>query len=90
MHFGGHQSLCLLNCLRAKNTLKQGKFLTFLKLTAKPKVIEKVMKFEEPKRVQTLIAIPGNLKILAIVLPAQCLVPVNYSPLGLFLMTGQN
>ena len=26
MHFGGHQSLCLLNCLRSKNTLKQGKF----------------------------------------------------------------
>ena len=26
--------------LRSKNTLKQGKFLKFLKLTAKPKVME--------------------------------------------------
>ena len=24
-HFGGHQSLCLLNCLRSKNTPKLGK-----------------------------------------------------------------
>ena len=40
MHFGGHQSLRLLNCLRSKNTPKQGKFLKFLKLTAKPKVLE--------------------------------------------------
>ena len=25
MHFGGHDSLCLLNCLRSKTMLKQGK-----------------------------------------------------------------
>ena len=31
---GGHQRLCLLNCLRSKNTLKQGKFLKFWKVTA--------------------------------------------------------
>ena len=37
---GGHQSLCLLNCLRSKNTLKQGTFLIFFKLTAKPRVLE--------------------------------------------------
>ena len=52
MHVGELQSLC------QKNTLKQGKFL---KLTAKPKVVEnlkrswkkswKVMEFEELKRV---------------------------------------
>ena len=40
IHFDGHQSLCLVNCLRSKNTLKQGKFLKFLKLTAKPKVMK--------------------------------------------------
>ena len=38
-HFGEHQSLCLLNCLKSKNTLKQGKFLKFFKVTAKPKVL---------------------------------------------------
>ena len=62
MHFGGHQSLCLLNCLRSKNTLKQGKFWKFSKVTAKPKVMEnlkrawkwKVMEFEELKRERTL------------------------------------
>ena len=46
--------------LRSKNTLKQGKFLKFLKLTAKPKVMEnlkrswkkswKVTEFEEHKK----------------------------------------
>ena len=41
-HFGGHQSLCLLNSLRSKNMLKQGKCLKFLKLTTKPKVLEKL------------------------------------------------
>ena len=61
---GGHQSLCLLNYLRSKNTLKQGTFLIFFKLTAKPRVLEnlkrswkkpwKVMEFAELKRVQTL------------------------------------
>ena len=59
MHFSGHQSLCLLNCLRSKNTLKQGKFLKFFKLTAKPKVLENLKrswkklwkKFEDLNRV---------------------------------------
>ena len=56
-HFGGRQSSYPLNCLRSKNTLKQGKFLKFLKMTAKPKVLDKlkrsckVMEFEEHKRV---------------------------------------
>ena len=40
MHFCEHQSLCLLNSLRSKNTLKQGKCLKFLKVTAKAKVLE--------------------------------------------------
>ena len=31
MHFGGHQSLCLLNCLRSKNMLKQRKVLKIFK-----------------------------------------------------------
>ena len=40
MHFGGHQSLCLLKCLRSKNTFnKTRKVFKFLKLTAKPKVL---------------------------------------------------
>lgn len=57
MLFGGLQSLCLLNCLRSKNTLKQGKGFEFLKLTAEPIFLEnlkrsckklwKVMEFEE-------------------------------------------
>ena len=51
MRFSGHQSLCLLNCLRSKNTLKLGKFS---KVTAKPKVMGKVMEFEEFKRVRSL------------------------------------
>ena len=51
MHFSGHQSLCLLNCLRSKNTLKLGKFS---KVTAKPKVVEKVIEFKELKRVRSL------------------------------------
>ena len=61
MHFSGHQSLSLLNCLRSKNTLKQGKLLKFFKVTAKPKVLEnlkrswkkswKIMEFEDLKRV---------------------------------------
>ena len=38
-HFGEHQSLCVLNCLKSKNALKQGKFLKFFKVTAKPKVL---------------------------------------------------
>ena len=63
-HFGGHQSLCLLNCLRSKNTLKQGKVFEFLKLTSEFMVLEnlkrsckkswKVMDFEQLKRVRTL------------------------------------
>ena len=63
MHFGGRQGLCLLNCLRSTNALKQEKF-EFLKLTAEPKVLEnlkrswkkawKVMEFEALKRAQTL------------------------------------
>ena len=61
-HFGEHQSLCLLNCLKSKNTLKQGKFLKFFKVTAKPKVLGnkkswKVMEFGELKRVQTLLLV---------------------------------
>ena len=50
--------MCLLNCV------KQGKFFKFLKVTAKPKVLEnlkrsweklwKVIEFEERKRVRTL------------------------------------
>ena len=39
-HFGGHQSLCLLNCLRSKNTLDQAKFCKFMQVPAKPKVLE--------------------------------------------------
>ena len=31
MHFGGHQSLCLLNCLRSKNMLKQREVLKIFK-----------------------------------------------------------
>ena len=54
MHFGRYQSLFLLNCLRAKNMLKQVKFSKFSKVTAKPKVMEKVMEFEELKKVRTL------------------------------------
>ena len=69
MHFSGHQSLCLLNCLRSKNTLKQGKFLKFFKLTAKPKVLENLKrswkklwkKFEDPNRVWTLLKLPCKL-----------------------------
>ena len=68
--------MCLLNCLRSKNTLKLGKIFEFLKLTAEPKVLEnlkrswkkswKVMEFEELKRVQTLQNPIANLaKILA-------------------------
>ena len=51
-----------VDSLRSKNTLKHGKFLKFLKVTAKPKVLEnlkrswkkvmeKVMEFEELERV---------------------------------------
>ena len=57
--------LCLLNCLRSKNTLKEGKFWECLKVIAEPKVMEnlkrswkkswKVMEFEELKRVRTLL-----------------------------------
>ena len=39
-HFGGHQSLCLLNCLRSKKTLKQGKVFEFWKLTVELRVLE--------------------------------------------------
>ena len=63
-HFGERQTLCLLNCLRSKNALKQVKVL-ILNLTAKPKVLKnlkrswkkswKVMEFEELKRVRTLV-----------------------------------
>ena len=58
--------MCLLNCLRSKNSLKQGKGFEVLKLAAEPMVLEyfnkkvvhkvmEVMEFEELKRVQTLI-----------------------------------
>ena len=53
-----------MNCLRSKNTPKQGNFWKFLKVTTKPKVLEnlkrsgkkswKVMEFEDVKRVRTL------------------------------------
>ena len=63
-HLGGHQSLCLLNCLTSKHALKQGKVFEFLKLTAEPMLLEnwkrpcKVMEFEKLKRVRTLSARP--------------------------------
>ena len=49
-HFGEYQSLCLLNCLRSKNTLKQGKVFEFFEtdswtrgLGKFKKVMQKVM-----------------------------------------------
>ena len=51
---GGCQSLCLLNCLRSKNTLKQGKFLNFWNWQLNLKRSWKVIDFEELKRLQTL------------------------------------
>ena len=32
--------MCLLNCLRSKDTLKQGKVFEFLKRTAEPMLLE--------------------------------------------------
>ena len=52
MNFGGHQSLCLLNCLRSKNTVKQGKSYKFLKVTAKPKVLENLKRSWNLKRLK--------------------------------------
>ena len=56
---GGCQSLCLLNCLRSKNTLKQGKFLNFWNWQLNLKRSWKVMAFEELKRLQTLSVHPA-------------------------------
>ena len=66
MHFGGLQHLCLLNCLRSKNTLKQGKGLNFWNWQLNPwswktwKGHEKVMEFEELNGLWTL---PSHLGI---------------------------
>ena len=61
---GGRQSLCPLNCLRSLKYSETRKVFEFLKLKAKPKVLEnlkrslkkswEVMEFEELKRVLTL------------------------------------
>ena len=58
----------MLNCLRSKNSIKQGKIFEFLKLTAEPMLWEnlkrsctkswKVMAFAELTRVRTLSARP--------------------------------
>ena len=45
--------ICVCWTVRSKNTLKQGKLWQFLKGTAKPKVKEKVIDFEELKGVRT-------------------------------------
>ena len=53
---GGHQSLCLLNYLRSKNTLKQGTFLILFKLTAKPRVLENLKRsWKKPWKVYLFI-----------------------------------
>ena len=46
--------ICVCWTVRSKNTLKQGKLWQFLKGTAKPKVKEKVIDFEELKGIRTL------------------------------------
>ena len=55
MLYAGYQSLFLLNCLRSKNMLF--KTSKVLKVTSKPMVMKKVMKFEELERVRTLSCI---------------------------------
>ena len=46
-HFGGHQSLWLLNCVMSKKCPETRKVLKNFKSDSKPKVIEKVKKSHE-------------------------------------------